>query len=93
MQFPAKQDDDSVGFLVDFPFGEVDDAVTGRFKGEVGTAFIEVSVGATRAIDLNGEPLKGQAAKTLPLTTASEICPTQAGSKSEALHHTQLLEL
>ena len=57
LQFPPEKGSDSVRFLGDFSFGEVDDPVAGCFEGQVGSAFVGISVWAARAIDLNSKAL------------------------------------
>ena len=57
LEFLAEESGDSIGFVGDFLFGEVDDAVAGCFEGEIGGAFIRISVRATGTVDLYGKPL------------------------------------
>jgi hypothetical protein len=56
-KFAAKKSCDSVRFLFEFPFSEMDDAVPGSFEGSIGGAFVRVAVGATGAVDLDCDAL------------------------------------
>lgn len=56
-QCAAEKLGDSVWFLFEFSFREVDDAVARCFESTIGTAFVGVSVGAPWTINLDREAL------------------------------------
>jgi hypothetical protein len=57
LKFPPENLNDSVGFLFDFSFSEMDNAVAGGFEGAIGNGFVGVSKGPPRSIYLDCQSL------------------------------------